>query len=91
MISLKISHPTFALLFIYSFATHMYLQVIFPQHAFNALFEVINPPWGCFLRVGPMGIVITAVEISHVDTPSRPFVRLFSFFDKTGPTDINIT
>ena len=38
-----------------------------------------------------MGIVITAVEISHVNTSSRRFVCLFGFFDETRPTNINIT
>ena len=69
----------------------MYLHVIFLQHASKAFCEIINPPWGCFLRVGPVGIVITTVEISRVNTSSRRFVCLFDFFDESRPTDINIT
>ena len=43
------------------------------------------------LRVDPMAaIVITAVEISHVNTSPRRFVCLFGFSDETRWQEINI-
>ena len=56
----------------------MYLHMIFLQHAFIALCETINPPIGGVRRLGPIGIVITDLEISHVNTSRRRFVSLYN-------------